>query len=125
MKSRIVVKDEDFAEFLIKHRDNHEICAASPKVIMDRCEIEIEPENWADLIGIVIDEIKFCEEDEEIYMEKFIRENEFSYMGFNFSRKGEIHQHLLGGKRVSVLSGCSIKQMFLFLQILKLGFKGE
>lgn len=48
MKKRIVVKDEIFADFLIKNKDNHNI-SASPKVIMDRCRVEKEPTNWEEL----------------------------------------------------------------------------
>lgn len=48
MKDRIVIKDEIFADFLIKNKDNHNI-SASPKVIMDRCRVEQEPTNWEEL----------------------------------------------------------------------------
>lgn len=48
MKERIVVKDEIFADFLIKNKDNHNI-SANPKVIMDRCIVEKEPTNWEEL----------------------------------------------------------------------------
>lgn len=48
MKERIVVKDEIFADFLIKNKDNHDI-SASPKVIMDRCKVEQVPENFEEM----------------------------------------------------------------------------
>ena len=44
MKEIIVVKDKTFADFLIKNKDNDDI-SASPKVIMDRCNIEKVPED--------------------------------------------------------------------------------
>lgn len=48
MKERIVIKDEIFADFLIKNKENHSI-SASPKVIMDRCRVEQIPENFEEL----------------------------------------------------------------------------
>ena len=48
MKDKIVVKDEIFADFLIKNKDNHNI-SASPKVIMDRCIVEQVPETFSEL----------------------------------------------------------------------------
>lgn len=54
MKERIVLKDEIFADFLIKNKDNHNI-SASPKVIMDRCRVEQLPESWKELKELCID----------------------------------------------------------------------
>lgn len=58
MKDKIVVKDEIFADFLIKNKDNHNI-SASPKVIMDRCRVEQLPESWEELKELCEDKYKY------------------------------------------------------------------
>ena len=49
MKKSIVIKEKTFKDFLLKHKDNHEICSFSPLVIMSRCIVEQVPETWEDL----------------------------------------------------------------------------
>ena len=78
------------------------------------------PENWFELIDIVVDEYSIMGEDfKEAYRTKVMRENEFAYRGYSFSRMGEIHIHYENGARRIILQGCSVKQMFWFLQILR------
>lgn len=60
MKNKIVIKDEIFADFLIKNKDNHNI-SASPKVIMDRCIVEQVPESFDEVKQLLkehIDKLK-------------------------------------------------------------------
>ena len=78
------------------------------------------PENWFELIDNVVDEYSIIGEDfKEAYRARVMRENEFAYKGYSFSRMGEIHVHYENGARRIILQGCSVKQMFLFLQILR------
>lgn len=78
------------------------------------------PENWFELVDNVIDEYNILGEDfKEAYRVRVMRENEFAYKGYSFSRMGEIHVHYENGARGIILQGCSVKQMFLFLQILR------
>lgn len=78
------------------------------------------PENWFELVDNVIDEYNILGEDfKEAYRVRVMRENEFAYKGYSFSRMGEIHVHYENGTRRIILQGCSVKQMFLFLQILR------
>lgn len=49
MEERIVIKEKTFKDFLLKHKDNHEICSFSPLVIMSRCRVEQVPETWEEL----------------------------------------------------------------------------
>lgn len=58
MKKRIVIKEKALTEFLIENKDNHEICAFSPKLIMDKSEIETEPETYRQLKKCVVESIK-------------------------------------------------------------------
>jgi len=78
------------------------------------------PENWFELVDNVVDEYNILGEDfKEAYRVRVMRENEFAYKGYSFSRMGEIHVHYENGARRIILQGCSVKQMFLFLQILR------
>lgn len=52
MKERIVIEEKTFKDFLLKHKDNHEICSFSPLVIMSRCRVEQVPENFNELIEL-------------------------------------------------------------------------
>lgn len=77
MKGRIVIKDEIFADFLIKNKDNHNI-SASPKVIMDRCRVEQLPETWEDLKELIIDRAKY------IFNDKFFGNSEYFVIAHNY-----------------------------------------
>ena len=78
------------------------------------------PENWFELVDNVIDEHDVLGDDfKEACRARVMRENEFAYKGYSFSRMGEIHVHYENGARRIILQGCSVKQMFLFLQILR------
>ena len=53
MKNKIVIKEKTFKDFLLKHKDNHEICSFSPLVIMSRCSVEQVPETYEELKELV------------------------------------------------------------------------
>ena len=61
MKNKIVIKEKTFKDFLLKHKDDHEICSFSPLVIMSRCRVEQVPESFDEVKQLLkehIDKLK-------------------------------------------------------------------
>ena len=90
MKERIVIKDEIFADFLIKNKDNHSI-SASPKVIMDRCRVEQVPETFEDIKQLLHnDKEVFNKSVKKIEISEFMIEIHFKLQTICFLHNGEI-----------------------------------
>ena len=114
MKERIVVKDEIFADFLIKNKDNHSI-SASPKVIMDRCRVEQVPETLGQVAFLLRQKLQ--ENNRDWYIETHIdrHEQEFRFMGILFSSNNTLSIKI-NGADVVVMANISYPLMWAIIK---------
>lgn len=91
MKNKIVIKEKTFKDFLLKHKDDHEICSFSPLVIMSRCRVEQVPESFDEIKQLLHDNKDvFNKSVKKIEITEFMIEIHFKLQTICFLHNGDI-----------------------------------